>query len=109
MSDEEAARALLATARHFLKFGNCEAALVLLDAATALGLKEPAVDALRSEALLRSGEPNEAIEAAERALNGPPRPWHARLRLLHVAMLKAAGRLSEARARVLSMSRRSSE
>lgn len=105
LSDEQAARALLATARHFLKFGNCEATLVLLDGAEALGLKDPSIDALRSEALLRTGAAAEAVAAAERALSAPERPWHARLRLLHVAMLKAAGRVAEARARVASLTR----
>lgn len=103
MNEAEAADALLALARHFLRYGASDKALTLLDAAKELGADSADIDALRSEALMRSGNPADAARHAERALSGPPRAWARRLRLLHVSMLNAAGRIADARARLKSL------
>jgi hypothetical protein len=92
MTDRETAAELTALARHLLKHGNADDAVILLDSALALQPDDLAIAGLQCEAAHAVGRDVEASERLALLIDASPAGARADLELLHAKVLLALGR-----------------
>jgi tetratricopeptide (TPR) repeat protein len=98
MTDHETAGELMSLARHLLRHGNAEDAIVLLDSALALMPDDLAIATLQAEAAHKVGRNEEAHTRIRDIVDRVAPDTRAPLELLDAKILLALGRRDEAQA-----------